>query len=290
MRELLDSADRAPCATFTKRNRSGSCWGCFKKKGRWFDRCERDKWELFSDTCPQKAKDHKELPNWARVLLGVPHMKGIHDESKTLPPVVSEPIEMLIMHAFSDGQEVTSAAVSWLIGWGLTVHNEEAKFVNAFIKEHNDVLLKVLNERQYELTGPDDVDDIVKDGWKYMQEVDSSKQQSAMAYHTKCFKKKWGFGTYKQKKPGRMLDKEDPKTVAYQDWINNSTENRGVHERLVAYWDQVWTLMFTPEEQLVWKAEKKTGTQQDSFVHLFTQMCTYLYDGICLFFVQQKHT
>ena len=282
MREILDSGDRTPHATFMKKNRSGAYWGCFTKKGGWFDRCESDKWEVFSDTCTQYAKNYKELPNWARVLLGVTLKKGLHDESKSLPPVVSEAIEMLIMHALSDGQEVTSAAVSRSIGWGLTIYNEEAKFVNALVKEHNDVLLKDLNERQYEFTGPSDVDDIVKDAWKYMPDVDPDKQESTMAYHTKCFKKKWGFGTYKQKKPERMLDKDDPKTVAYQDWINNSTENRGVHERLVAYWDQVWTLLYTPEEQLVWKSENKAGRQQDSFVHLFTQMCTYFYDGICL--------
>ena len=70
-----------------------------------------------------------------------------------------------------------------------------------------------------------------------------------------------------QKKPERMLDKEDPKTIAYQTWINTAAAKRGVH-------DQVWTLMFTPEEQLVYNAENKSGTEQDSFVHLFTNLCT----------------
>ena len=86
-----------------------------------------------------------------------------------------------------------------------------------------------------------------------------------------------------------MLDKTDPKTVAYQEYINSSALARGVDARCIGYWDQVWTLMYTPEEQLVWKTESKAGTEQDSFVHYFTQLCTYLYDGICLSFVQQKH-
>ena len=112
MRELLDSGDPAPYATFMRRNRRGTYWGCFtKKKLGWFDRCESDKWELFSDMCPAYAKDHKELPNWARQLLGVHVKKGCHDESKIIPQVVSEAIEMLIMHALSDGQEVTSPGV-----------------------------------------------------------------------------------------------------------------------------------------------------------------------------------
>ena len=95
-----------------KRKRNGTYWGCFTKKGGWFDRCETDKWELFTDTCAQYAKSHKELPNWARVLLGVQQKKGMSEESKSLPQVVGEGIEMLIMHALGDGQEVTSAAVS----------------------------------------------------------------------------------------------------------------------------------------------------------------------------------
>ena len=39
-------------------------------------------------------------------------MKGRRDETQMLPQVVSRAIEMLIMHALRDGQEVTSAAVS----------------------------------------------------------------------------------------------------------------------------------------------------------------------------------
>ena len=137
--------------------------------------------------------------------------------------------------------------------------------------------MKDLNERESEFIGNHEIDDIVKDAWKYMPEVDIDKCNEAMPYHTKCFKKKWGFGTYKQQKPERMLDRTDPKTVAYQDWINTSTEKRGVNERLVAYWDQVWTLLYTPEEQLVWKSEEKAGAQEDSFVHVVHKhMCMFI--------------
>ena len=55
------------------------------------------------------------------------------------------------------------------------------------------------------------------------------------------------------------------------------TEKRGVNERLVAYWDQVWTLLYTPEEQLVWKSEEKAGAQEDSFVHVVHKhMCMFI--------------
>ena len=92
-----------------------------------------------------------------------------------------------------------------------------------------------------------------------------------------------------QMKPERMPDKNYPKTVAYQERINNLTENKGVHERLGAYLSQGWTLLYTPEEQLVWKTETKAGTQQDSFVHFFTQMC-YIFILWNLFIVCTSET
>ena len=135
-------------------------------------------------------------------------------------------------------------------------------------------LLQDLRDREYEFRGQADVDDIVKDAWNYLPECDESNIEKSATYHTNAFKQKWGFTTHRQKKPERMLEKDDPKTVAYQDWINTASAKRGVHEHLIGYWDQVWTLMYTPEEQLVYKAENKSGTEQDSFVHLFTKLCT----------------
>ena len=227
MREIIASGVKWPFKVFLQKHRPGAYSGCFtKEKHGWFARSESDKWQLFVEKCPRQAQKYKELPNWARTLLGVQLMKGRHDESMILPQVASKAIEMLIMHALRDGQEVTSAAVSATIEWGLAVYNEEAKYVNSLVQDHNDALLQQLDDRAGELLGPTDIDDIAKGGWKYVQEVDASKLESAKTYHTQRFKKEWGFGTYGQKKPERMLDPSDPKTIAYQEFINSAAEKK----------------------------------------------------------------
>ena len=134
--------------------------GLLHKKNGWFDRCDSEKWELFVDTCPQDAKNCKELPNWARNLLGVKHKKGRHDHAKVIPHAVSQAVEMLIMHALSDGQEVTSAAVAKTIQWGVSVYNDEVKFVNRQVQKHNETLLQELRDGEYEFRGQADVGDI----------------------------------------------------------------------------------------------------------------------------------
>ena len=62
------------------------------------------------------AHNMRKTPNHCQI--GVEAKKGRNDNAKVVPPVVSNAIEMLIMHALSDGQEVTSAAVTTSLKWG----------------------------------------------------------------------------------------------------------------------------------------------------------------------------
>ena len=52
---------------------------------------------------------------------------------------------------------------------------------------------------------------------------------------------------------------KDEATKKFRDYINGASEQHGVHPRLIANWDQVWCLLYTPNEQIVFKKEEHHG-------------------------------
>ena len=143
-------------------------------------------------------------------------------------------------------------------------YKEEAAFINAEVKKQNDNLVRRIDTEEWRFTGRHGVDDIVKQAWKYVREVDVGKFSICLPYHATRFKKLWGFTVHKQKTSERMLDRADEKLAAYLAFVQSAATTRNVHPRLIAYWDQVWTLTFTPDESLVWKSADQSGKKKDS--------------------------
>ena len=52
---------------------------------------------------------------------------------------------------------------------------------------------------------------------------------------------------------------KDESTKKFRDYIVGASETHGVHPRLIANWDQVWCLLYTPNEQIVFTKEEKYG-------------------------------
>ena len=52
---------------------------------------------------------------------------------------------------------------------------------------------------------------------------------------------------------------KDEATKKFRDYINGASAQYGVHPRLIANWDQVWCLLYTPNEQIVFKKEEHYG-------------------------------
>ena len=63
---------------------------------------------------------------------------------------------------------------------------------------------------------------------------------------------------------------KDPSTKKFRDYVNGAQEQHGVHPRLIANWDQVWCLLFTPNEQIVYKKEDQYGLKvfRRGYIHL----------------------
>ena len=54
---------------------------------------------------------------------------------------------------------------------------------------------------------------------------------------------------------------KDESTKKFRDYINGASDKHCVHPRLIANWDQVWCLLYTPNEQIVYKGEEKYGVE-----------------------------
>ena len=54
---------------------------------------------------------------------------------------------------------------------------------------------------------------------------------------------------------------KDDATKKFRDYINGASAKYGVHPRLIANWDQVWCLLYTPNEQIVYKKEEQYGSE-----------------------------
>jgi len=106
------------------------------------------------------------------------------------------------------------------------------------------------------------VADLKKNAWEYQHLIDGSNV--CIEQQTKSFMKKFGVSSYTQtSRPGAHLPYESEPMKRYRNYINRSVEEKGIHPRLILYWDQVWVLLWTPEAQIIWKDPKKQGVQQD---------------------------
>ena len=86
-----------------------------------------------------------------------------------------------------------------------------------------------------------------------------------MTKYLSKFKQRWGLNRYANRKPGAHLPYNDPAMETYRNYINTASGNQGVHERLIAYWDQIWCLAFTPDTDVMWKKPSKSKEQAAAF-------------------------
>ena len=54
---------------------------------------------------------------------------------------------------------------------------------------------------------------------------------------------------------------KDDATRKFREYVNGASAKYGVHPRLIANSDQVWCLLYTPNEQIVYKKEEQYGSE-----------------------------
>ena len=64
-------------------------------------------------------------------------------------------------------------------------------------------------------------------------------------------------GTFNQEKLGKHLPYVSPQLQRIRDYVQNMVANKTIHERLIANFDQVWTVLFEPSTRILYKSPKK---------------------------------
>ena len=100
---------------------------------------------------------------------------------------------------------------------------------------------------------------------KYVEVSDAQETHDAVRHYVSRFFRRWGLSRCANRKPGAHLSYNDPAMEDYRNYINTASGSQGVHERLIAYWDQIWCLAFTPETNVMWKDPCKSNAQAAAF-------------------------
>ena len=170
----------------------------------------------------------------------------------------------MCMNVCAHMSQVKPSAVRTTLEWALKIYNEEATTVNKIVKEHNLNLLAVSNQKQAH-GGEVDWETVGKQAWEYVEVADAQETNDAINHYVSRFFRRWGLGRFANRKPGAHLAYHDPAMEDYRNYINAASSSQGVHERLIAYWDQIWCLAFTPESNVMWKKPSRSGEQMPDF-------------------------
>ena len=160
--------------------------------------------------------------------------------------------------------QVKASALRTTLEWALNIYDEEVTTVNKIVKEHNLKLLAACHQKEDD-GGEVDWKDVYGKAWTSVEGCKALRTPDALQKYLAGFRRRWGFSRCANRKPGAHLSYNDPAMEDYRNYINTSSGSLGVHERLIAYWDQIWCLAYTPENNVMWKDPSKQGVKQPAF-------------------------
>ena len=170
----------------------------------------------------------------------------------------------MCMDVCAHASQVKAAAIRTTLEWALKIYDEEVTTVNKIVLEHNLNLLAVCNQEEAD-GGEVDWNAVCAKAWTLVRGSEAQRTPDAVKKYVHRFVRRWGFSRCANRKPGAHLPYTDPAMEDYRNYINTASGSQGVHERLIAYWDQIWCLAFTPETRVMWKDPSKSKEQALAF-------------------------
>ena len=208
---------------------------------KWLKSREKENWDAFVENCPTDAKKCDKVPNWARRSLGLTSSLGRVAASFPLP--LQHLTDELLLEKMELGMELSPAGIADLI-------RELVEEYNLQVKEENEAVASI---PQGDV--PDDYQPLRHATCK-LNSVNLDKMASR-------FCTRFGWGRYKNEKPGKHLEFNDPKLVAIRRFVSDATKAGRVHPRLICNFDQIWTLTFEPLKRIAFKKSKEPGEKRD---------------------------
>ena len=208
-------------------------------KKKWLRSRETECWDAFVDTCPQDSRKCDKVPNWARRSLGLAtHLGRVPG---AFPLSLQHVTDDMLLEKLQLGMEVSPPGICDLIKDLLEEYNEQVRQVNLEIEKHVE-------------ENPDDVD-----APKPVPLSTCRMTRGCLEKLAARFARRFNWHAYRNEKPGRHLEFNDPQVVAIRGFIAASIASGKCHERLVANFDQIWTLAYEPLKKVAWKSNLKAG-------------------------------
>ena len=212
-------------------------------KKKWLKSRENENWDAFAANCPQDAKKCDKVPNWARRSLGMSGSLGRVAASFPLP--LQHLMDELLLEKMQLGMELSPAGIADMI-------RDLVEEYNLQIKEENEAVEDSIRD-----------DDDIPDDYKPLRLASCKLTVANLEKMASRFCTRFGCGRYKNEKPGKHLEFNDPQLVAIRRFISRSVQEGKVNPRLIANFDQIWTLTFEPMKKIAFKQSKQAGEKTD---------------------------
>lgn len=206
---------------------------------KWLGSRKVEQWDAFIETCPKHAKIVDKVPNWARRNLG---MNTLGRVPAAFPLALQHVTDEILLQKLQIGMELSPAGISDLIGTLVLEYNHQVEDVNELIEDYNQTAEETAQKVKLATT-----------------KITSGNLQKLAAR----FALRFGWGRYRNEKPSKHLDFNDHQVVAIRQWIKTAIQKKRIDERLIANFDQVWTLTYEPLAKVAWKSAAKQGERPD---------------------------
>ena len=213
-------------------------------KSKWLGSKETEQWELFVDSCKSsKIKDSVDkVPNWARRSLGVSKLLG--RSPSAFPIELQHRLDEILLHKLSMGIEISPIGIADCIKTLIEEYNKTVREVTQELKD-------AVESGEINQDNAAKIPDLALGTLKLTKgNLESLTMRFAQKFH-------WTFT--KNEKPGKHLYYNDPAVVRIRDFIKDEVAQSRVHPRLVANWDQVWTLSYEPLRRVAYKRKENLG-------------------------------
>lgn len=258
---------------------AGQFQGCFSKS-KWGGQRESQKWDLFCEVAPELAKKCQEVPNHMRQLLGIDTLKhqgskfgSKLDETHQIPVPLMNALEETLMERMQLGEEVTSDFAEDVLRCLLETWNNCIEQLREHAKKRYE---------SYLLDGSYETDGISKEeAQKQLDQWMSQLHKCAALTGGKTFKRhvqrvcgRVGVRKTTQTRQSRHLSYDNPQMESVRMFVASAITTLNVHPRLIAHFDQVWSMQYEPPTRTLFKqpANKgKPGSKQKPSVERIKQ-------------------
>jgi hypothetical protein len=245
--------------------------GCFAPS-KWGNQRKLQKWDKFVQFAPKLARMRMEVPNKLRPLFGITKMKHTgsrypgKDSIHSVPDALCQALKTLLAERIVAGEEVTVDVASSALECMIRKWNVHFDKLRSDVQEK--IGGEILQEEDFELAHAcSAVANAAEE--RAVAELERRLQQMGLrriAVHlthknlqkiaSKCCQK---VGVYKHcvNKQSKHLETDHPAMEEVRAYVRYCVRFKGVHERLIANFDQVWCLQYEPPRAVLGISDRR---------------------------------